>query len=181
MIARKGMIAALCAAFALAGCGGAGMTYDGPGARPASTPRAVPADTLISLERTECFGTCPVYKVTISADGTVTFDGKRLVEKTGVAEGRISREEVGELIAGFEAANYFSLKDAYTPDSGHCPEVATDHPSANTSIRVGGKFKSVQHYHGCTGLKEELKDLTALENRIDEIANTRQWIGAAAR
>jgi hypothetical protein len=173
---RENIAALLCAVFIFTGCGGAGMADSGPSAQTVSTPQAIPADTTITLERTECFGVCPVYKVTISADGTVTFHGERHVEKMGVAKGSVSREEVGKLVARFEAVNYFSLKDAYTPDSGNCTEVATDHPSANTSISMGGKFKSVRHYHGCTGLKEELKGLTELEDEIDEVADTARWI-----
>src|SRR5260370_40414752 len=32
---------------------------------------------LITLERTVCFGSCPSYRVTLSQDGTVTFEGRR--------------------------------------------------------------------------------------------------------
>ncbi|MFL6282250.1 MAG: DUF6438 domain-containing protein [Pyrinomonadaceae bacterium] len=170
-------IALTCAAFASAGCGGVGATGGIPETATPAAAQAVPRDTVITLERTECFGTCPVYKVSVSADGTVTFDGKKNVEKKGVATGKINEAEVGRLVAGFEAVNYFSLRDAYTPRSGNCPEVATDLPSANTSITTGGKSKAVQHYHGCRGSKEELEGLTELENKIDEAADTRQWVG----
>ena len=37
----------------------------------------------IQLERTMCFGECPVYKVEILSDGTVHYDGDMFVEKTG--------------------------------------------------------------------------------------------------
>lgn len=35
----------------------------------------------IQLERTMCFGECPVYKVEILSDGTVNYNGEMFVEK----------------------------------------------------------------------------------------------------
>src|ERR1041385_8201332 len=47
-------------------------------------------DDQITLERTACFGTCPMYKLTIDSDGTVTFNGERFTKTTGIAKGKIS-------------------------------------------------------------------------------------------
>ena len=51
----------------------------------------------------------------------------------------------------------------------------TDMPSAITSIRLKGKSKTVSHYYGC-GDSGVLPKLTALENKIDEVAGTQKWI-----
>jgi len=48
-------------------------------------------------------------------------------------------------------------------------------PSANTSLRLKGKTKSVRHYYGC-GDKGALAQLTALEKKIDEVLGTQKWI-----
>jgi hypothetical protein len=53
--------------------------------------------------------------------------------------------------------------------------MVTDMPSANTSIRLNGKAKGVDHYHGC-GVKGVLPKLTALEDRIDAVVGTQKWI-----
>src|SRR6202171_787505 len=39
----------------------------------------------VTLERTVCFGTCPSYLVTITSDGTVTFEGRDFVKTKGTA------------------------------------------------------------------------------------------------
>lgn len=39
----------------------------------AVSAQSVPKDWLVSLERTGCVGTCPVYKIEIDSGGTVTF------------------------------------------------------------------------------------------------------------
>ncbi|MFN2578980.1 MAG: acetamidase/formamidase family protein [Pyrinomonadaceae bacterium] len=129
----------------------------------------------ITLERTVCFGTCPAYKVTIARDGTVTFDGRRFTKTKGLATGHIKADDFRKLMKEFEKIDYFSLPDAYTPGTAQCPRVVTDLPSANTSIHLNGKMKSVEHYYGC-GNAQALAKLTALETRIDEVAGTQKWI-----
>jgi hypothetical protein len=133
------------------------------------------SDDSITLERTACFGTCPVYKVNITADGTVTFNGDRFTKTTGIAKGKISPGDFRQLVSEFEKIDYFSLPDRFEPGTPVCPQRITDMPSANTSIRLKGKTKSVGHYYGC-GDKGALAQLTALEKKIDEVAGTQKWI-----
>ena len=53
----------------------------------------VPADALIHMQRTSCFGTCPIYAVTIDGRGAVTYDGERFVRDraTSINRDRIDR------------------------------------------------------------------------------------------
>jgi hypothetical protein len=132
-------------------------------------------DDEITLQRTACFGTCPVYKLTIKSDGAVTFEGQRFTKTNGIANGEISPSDFRSLVNEFEKINYFSLADAYTPGTKECPRKITDMPSADTSIRLTGKTKSVSHYHGC-GTEGVLQKLTTLEDKIDEVAGTQKWI-----
>jgi len=131
-------------------------------------------DDLITLERSVCFGTCPVYKVTIASDGAVTFEGRQFTRTKGIAKGQISAQDFRRLVAEFQRIEYFSLPDNYAPGTPVCPQMITDMPSANTSLRFNGKAKSVSHYHGC-GNSGALAKLTALENKIDEVAGTEKW------
>jgi len=133
------------------------------------------SDDQITLERTACFGSCPMYTLTIKSDGSVTFDGKRFTKTTGIATGKISQSDFRALVAEFVNIYYFSLPDAYTPGTKECPQRITDMPSANTSIRLNGRAKTVAHYYGC-GTEGPLARLTALENKIDEVAGTQKWI-----
>lgn len=135
----------------------------------------VPQDTRITLERTVCYGMCPSYKLTISADGAVVFEGRRFVKKVGTAESTISQEGLRELIERFDKINYFSLRDRYEDLGDGCKDWSTDGPSANTSITINGKTKSVRHYYGCRGI-DAVEDLTILEQAIDDAVNTAQWI-----
>lgn len=129
----------------------------------------------ITLERTACFGTCPMYKVTITGDGTVTFKGVRFTKVEGVAKGKITQSDFKRMVSEFEKINYFSLPDSFAPGTPVCPRMVTDMPSAVTSIRLKGKTKVVAHYYGC-GDAGVLPKLTMLEKMIDEYAATQKWI-----
>jgi Domain of unknown function (DUF6438) len=130
---------------------------------------------VITLERTTCFGTCPAYKVTIFDDGKVVYEGKDFVKRKGKAESQITKAELEDLVREFDRINYFSLDDEYVGDPKNCPESWTDNPSATTSLNWKDKTKTIRHYHGCRG-SSVLDQLTALENKIDEVVNTKRWI-----
>jgi hypothetical protein len=135
----------------------------------------IPRDTVIVLERTACYGTCPIYKITISGDGSVVFEGRRFVKKTGTAKAAISQQQVRELLAEFEEIKFFDLRSQYAEREDGCKEWWTDMPSAITSISSNGKSKSVKHYYGCQGLKV-LTELQRLEHAIDLAVDSAQWI-----
>ena len=122
---------------------------------------------IITLERTACYGFCPIYTLTIHGNGTVQYEGEDYVETVGKAETVISREKVEKLISEFENINYDSLEDSYTE------KTITDAPSVITSITRNGKTKTIEHYHGDFNTPEKL---TALEDKIDEIVNSDQWV-----
>lgn len=145
---------------------------------PAATPEAeqvdAAAEPAVRLERTPCFGTCPVYAVTISRSGAVHFTGKHHVAHTGQATATIPAEVVDSLLAELEARGYFGFADAYVMDSPGCGLYATDSPTVITSVTRGGLTKTIRHDRGCSAAPPEL---SGLEQRIDEIAGTGRWTG----
>lgn len=120
-------------------------------------------DVVITLKRTACFGTCPVYKLTVSGDGKVVYEGTSFVNVTGIQNSQISQEQIKELIDAFYAINYFALEDKYDAS-------ITDMPTTITSITIDGKTKKVVNYYDAP------KKLVELENKIDEITNSKQWV-----
>jgi Domain of unknown function (DUF6438) len=134
------------------------------------------ATKVITLERTQCFGTCPMYKLTIFSDGTVSYEGIKYVKKVGKASGRITRAKLNGLIEQFKHIDYFNLPDSFEPGQKTCPQEWTDMPSAITSLTWHGKSKTIRHYYGCRGLST-LERLTELEKKIDTAVNVKQWTG----
>ncbi|UCC16738.1 MAG: hypothetical protein JSU58_10300 [Dehalococcoidales bacterium] len=126
-----------------------------------------PDEVVITLERTACHGFCPIYSLTIHGDGTVIYEGEDFVKTVGRANSVISKEKVEQLISEFEKVDYDSLKNAYTE------KTITDAPTVITSITRNGKTKTVEHYHGDFSAPEKL---TELEDKVDEIVNSEQWV-----
>ncbi len=126
----------------------------------------------IRLERTACFGTCPVYSVEISGDGSVVYDGVDCVAGKGRRTAAISRDAVKGLVARFRAAGYFALRDSYRAG-------VTDLPTAITSIAFDTSRKTVLDYGGAmVGMSPAVG---RLEAAVDAAAGAERWISAGAR
>jgi hypothetical protein len=135
----------------------------------------VDASTVITLDRTVCFGFCPSYSLRIGGDGTVVYSGRQFVKVVGTASAQVPVSDVQALVNEMEQANYFNLTVPQTCARG----IATDYPTATTSLTLGGATHTVEHYGGnpCAPTV-----LTTLEDRIDAVAHSTQWVdcGTAA-
>ena len=151
-----------------AGCPGA--SYSGR----AVITQNIPQDLMITLERGRGLNPSPEYKLIITGDGVVVFEGRHSVKQEGATiKSAISQERLKQLIAEFDRVKFFSLEDDYWMDRSVCGAVFSDAESVYTYIRINGKSKTIRHYHGC---RNAPKELTELENKIDEIVNTAQWL-----
>ncbi|MCA1626670.1 MAG: DUF6438 domain-containing protein [Acidobacteria bacterium] len=153
-----------------------------PNSDSASHPRTPSSEIAITLERwSDYFGVAPAYKVLIYADGNVIFEGEKNVKTKGMARSSISKENLQRLIKEFEKINYFSLRDKYVGSEDGCPFMLSDASSVSTSFQFNGKRKSVYHDLGCVedlakGLGIFPQELFKLEQLIDDIVNSKQWI-----
>ena len=159
--------AALALLVGLAACGPRAPHAPAPDS--ASTP-----GTVVTLERGPCFGTCPVYRVSLSGEGSVTFEGTRFVSRVGTDSGRVRPEAVDRLLRSLDDAGFFALDDAFVPDAPACGPYHTDAPTVSITVRAPGRDKTVRHDHGCAGAPAEL---TRLEHLIDSVAGTARWTG----
>ena len=134
----------------------------------ASAPaQTAPSIGAISLERTPCFGACPSYRVTIAADGAVTYVGQRFVRVSGQQRGQADPAALAALRQHILAADFFNLQDQYRAR-------VTDLPSTRISVERNGATKSVLDYGGTmAGMPETVRDL---QEEIDRVASTAQWV-----
>lgn len=139
-----------------------------------SSDSAASAPAIITLERTACFGGCPVYTVTVSSTGEIQYEGKAHVRKFGAATAKVPRERIEVLLSELERGGYFSFAERYTSAEPNCRRYVTDSPSVITSVTMNGRTKRVSHDYGCGGVPGAL---VVLERRIDEVLNTDQWTG----
>jgi len=121
---------------------------------------------VMTLQRSRCFGICPVYNLTIYGNGTVLYEGIANVNITGIQISNISENQIRQLLSEFRNIDYFSLNE--TEIASH---VVYDAPVFTTSLTINEKTKTIRHYESA-----DPAALTALENTIDAVVNSGQWI-----
>lgn len=122
---------------------------------------------VITLERTPCFGSCPVYTITIFADGTVTYQGENFVDVTGEQTLTLDAATVAMMVETFADAGYFDWQDAYDT------RTVSDMPSVITSVTRDGETHRIVRY---TGDSAPLA-LPYLETWIDQMTESFLWTG----
>ena len=134
--------------------------------------QAVPDDFIIKLERTSCFGECPVYAVSIDAKGNVTYEGTKFVRVEGRQTDRVPVARVAALLETADRIRFFELNDRYrtirNPDGTET--MVTDLPTTVVTVTREGRSKRVEDY---IGAPQSLKEL---EQQIDDAARTMRWI-----
>jgi hypothetical protein len=101
----------------------------------------------LSFERTQCFGTCPGYKVTIKNDGTVHYHGEAFVARRGDYTAKLWQGCLESLAEAYDKLGYWSLKRSYSVNF-------TDQSSQILIVTSDKGKKTVSEYghHGPTEL-----------------------------
>ena len=89
---------------------------------------------VVTLERTPCFGTCPVYRVAVARSGAVQFVGTHHVVRNGTETDDIGPQRADSLIKALEAGGYFEFAEEYVMNAPACGQYATDSPAVITSV-----------------------------------------------
>lgn len=118
---------------------------------------------LASIERTSCFGQCPIYKATFFDNGEVTYTGRNFVENIGTYTTLISVEELKGIEQMVKDVNYFALEDAY-------PTPIADFPKCRTSVNIDGRTKSILNGENAP------RDLIGFERHLDGLLKDREWV-----
>lgn len=144
-----------------------------------AAPQALDPGSVVSvrLERSACFGTCPVYSLLVSRDGTLAWRGVAHVDARGERTGKVAADEFALIAAAAAHVRFLALRDHYAAKSDGCTELWTDHGSIRITLQSTGGTKSVQYYLGCKG-PAELRRIAWLADTIDEMTSSAQWIGA---
>ena len=122
----------------------------------------------ITLERTACFGSCPIYTISILENGDVIYNGEKFVDVTGEQKSQLEPETVAAMVKAFEEAGYFDWKEAYDTMT------VTDMPYIITSVTRNGETHRITRYVGDSSAPLEL---AFLERWIDQMTNSQMWTG----
>ena len=122
----------------------------------------MPDSLFASIERTPCYGKCPVYGAYVYKSGYATWNGRMNTEKVGEFTTRISKEDMAKIADKARSIDYVNLKSEYNSD-------VTDLPSVYTQLSLDGKKKAIKSRHNVPiGLRE-------YEKFLDEILSAQKW------
>ena len=103
------------------------------------------------MEKTPCYGHCPVYTIKIDHKGNGLFRGVENTENLGLYSFSLTGDELIRLKSSFDRIGFFNLEDRYF-------EHVTDLPTVYITYRSGGNEKKIMDYYGAP---QDLKNLEA--------------------
>lgn len=119
--------------------------------------------TAITLRRGACRGFCPVYEVTVQADGRATWNGERFVDRTGPFEGEVDPGDYGRVAAFVARTGFFEWDPEFV--SG-----VTDAPDFQLAVVRGAETTSVRQ-NGT----DEPPDFWVIAALVDGLADAIDW------
>jgi hypothetical protein len=115
-----------------------------------------------SIERTACYGTCPVYKMVIYNDGFVELEGIRFIDQIGSFTSKISAAQIRNFEIRAHRTGFMDMKESYDAP-------ITDVPSATTTLVLNGVSKSVYRR------ADFPPAILQLEVLFDELLKSQKW------
>ena len=114
----------------------------------------------VHFETTPCYGSCPVFELKISSNGTLEYNGKRFTNFTGRKNLKLDSKQVEELFALIEYTDVKNLKNNYYIN-------ATDNPAVNLKVIFKkGDIKEIYDY-GLMGTY----NLRVIYNKLKQIGS----------
>lgn len=148
-----------------------------------SPPARPPLRLRVTLERTYCLGTCPVYAVTIYGDGRVAWNGIDNVAVVGRKQMRVERRDLERLSRLIDAAQFFERSSTGELQTGpvcttvngtvtcsYSAHICTDTSHAKLTVTKNGRTHTVDNDH-C----DEKPGIDEIEAEVDALVQS--WIG----
>ncbi|MEX0300040.1 MAG: DUF6438 domain-containing protein [Kordiimonas sp.] len=143
---------AMAMAFALVSCGGAyGPSLDAPS-----------RFGELELRYGPCFGTCPVFSVTLNQNGSLVYEGDRFVTVTGRERRQIGAGAFEEVVRLIE-----SLPETELVDPLQCPRRHTDAKTVRGNLKFANRDIDIMHYYGCGGYEYRRRQVQLIREITD--------------
>jgi Domain of unknown function (DUF6438)/Ankyrin repeats (3 copies)/Ankyrin repeats (many copies) len=124
---------------------------------------AISPSDYVEIERTACYGPCPVYVVRMQADGAVHWHGKDNVFAKGDRTASISPSDATAIVEEFRTASFWALRDSYSRD-------VTDSATLITIVHIADREKRVSDY--ASAGPQWLRDL---DWQVETLVDTHRW------
>jgi hypothetical protein len=122
-------------------------------------------DTVIMMKKTSCYGDCPVYQVSILSNGTLSYHGKRNVERKGHFSASISLSKIRKIDQRMDNISILNMANHY-PEEG---EDILDISNIILLTQFKSKKKEIFINHGAP---EELMNFVSY---IEQIVESVDW------
>jgi hypothetical protein len=140
---------------------------------------APPADSVV-LERTDCLGDCPVYRLVIRSDGSARFQSGNKGEEGRVESAPARAGIMLRLLTELERAGFRTMPKIEIGKEPFCRIVATDSPTYGVIIFSPTRADTLRYYIGCGGPNGTARPfvgrLRAMADSIDAISGAKAWI-----
>ena len=135
---------------------------------------SIDSDVLVKLERTACYGECPIYTVAVKKNGEVQYEGHDYVSVSGTRTAILSKESVTLIESELIRSKFIKMKSKHHSGSWGCFMSATDSSYIIIEGSIKNKRKAVSTYTGCDS--DQVNAVIKLANYIDKIAETSKWV-----
>lgn len=125
--------------------------------------KEMPSNAVARIQRTNCFGKCPVYTLTVFKDGRLEYFGKKFTPREGKFEAQVDQKKIEDLMNEANELGYNNFKNIYDN------EAITDLPSTITSLRNNGQLKTVVNRFDAPDA------LRQFEKFFDELFGNADW------
>lgn len=127
----------------------------------------------IRMERLGCAAGCPIYTVTITADGRVDYQGLGHVAVSGRRRGHADPAALARLHALCQSMRFDMLAGDYLPGSHACGGWSSDGQLVQLDIQAPAGPRRIRHFLGCHATP---RLLVRMEQLIDTAARDHAWV-----
>ncbi|HLP53245.1 MAG TPA: DUF6438 domain-containing protein [Chitinophagales bacterium] len=120
---------------------------------------------VVSLERTPCFGRCPVYDIKLYENGLLLYNAVKNTDTTGCFYAVLNKDEVAAIKDKFNKSGFMQMADRY-PEDNRAP---SDLPSVVLYFNNGTAQKTVRDKRWETPIA-----LAELQTTIEELVRTKK-------
>lgn len=117
---------------------------------------------VIEMSKSPCYGTCPVFTLTIYEDGIASFRGERYTQRTGLWARQFDKNELEEMVSAFRKANLWQFNNVYRGEY-------YDAPTVSITYYEEGDVKTIV---GKDGRPYQVLELEAM---LDDAARSEGW------
>ena len=93
----------------------------------------------IELQKGPCFGSCPIYTLTVYEGAVLSFEGKRFTDKLGLHTRIMDKQEYKNLINSFEKADLWQYPDEFQNDIPDLPSTTISYYQGDRQKRISWK------------------------------------------